>query len=91
MHIPLHSLFHTSSPTCIYVYVLTSLTPAHPAGKLLTLLVNGVELCDPLGDKNVWGSMFNITEDGLRDYGAIMLATKVSTMHTCNVCLAFSQ
>ena len=60
---------------CVCVCALTSYTCCSP-GNLLTLLVNGLELCDPLGDKNVWGSIFNLTEERL-DKGAIMLATKV--------------
>ena len=46
------------------------------AAKLLTLQVNGVELCDPLGDKNVWGSIFELNEERLGQK-AILLATKV--------------
>ena len=61
------------------------LSPPPPAAKLLTLLVNGLELCDPLGDKSVWGSVFELTSDRLQN-GSIMLTTKVSrdTIHyTC--------
>ena len=47
-----------------------------PAGNLLTLLVNGLELCDPLGDKTVWGSIFKLDSTRINN-GAIMLATKV--------------
>lgn len=54
----------------VYLVVL----PA--TGKLLTLQINGLELCDPLGDKTVWGSIFELTQDRL-DQRAIMLATKV--------------
>ena len=61
------------------------LSPPPPAANLLTLLVNGLELCDPLGDKSVWGSVFELTSDRL-EHGSIMLTTKVSsdTIHyTC--------
>ena len=51
------------------------------AGKLLTLLVNGLELCDPLGDKNVWGSLSNLTEEQLGNGGAIMLTAKVKAAY----------
>ena len=52
--------------------------------------MNGVELCDPLGDKTVWGSIFELNRTRL-DNGAIMLATKVNTdmrtsIHTCTYC-----
>jgi nicastrin len=48
-------------------------------GDLLTNQVNGVQLCDPLGDQNVWGSIFNLTEERL-GRGAIMLATKLDSI-----------
>jgi nicastrin len=47
--------------------------------KLLTLQVNGVELCDPLGDKNVWGSIFELNEERLGQK-AILLATKLDSI-----------
>ena len=45
---------------------------------MLTLLVNGEELCDPLGDKNVWGTLFELPQE-LPQEGIVMLATKVWT------------
>lgn len=41
------------------------------------MYVNGIEVCDPLGDKTVWGSMFKLEEERINT-GSIMLATKVS-------------
>ena len=38
--------------------------------------MNGLALCDPLGDKTVWGSIFELSEERLSQR-AIMLATKV--------------
>ena len=60
---------------CVCVCYLTC------TGNLLTLVVNGVELCDPLGDKTVWGSIFELNETRINK-GAIMLATKVITIHS---------
>ena len=74
---------------CIWVNPHQSSSPSYysplplTAGNLLTLLVNGLELCDPLGDRNVWGSLFELTEEGL-NHGAIMLATKVRGHCTFN-------
>jgi nicastrin len=47
--------------------------------ELLTNMVNGLVLCDPLGDRSVWGSVFELTEEGLGE-GAIMLATKLDSI-----------
>ena len=45
--------------------------------KVLTLLANDEALCDPLGDDNVWGTLFPVTEP--QDNSIILLTTKVST------------
>ena len=37
--------------------------------------LNGERFCDPLEDNNVWGSLFNLTDDVNSE--VIMLATKV--------------
>lgn len=59
------------------------------AGKLLIPYVNGLELCDPLGDKTVWGSMFKLEKERISN-GSIMLATKVSCVCVCmRVCIGF--
>jgi len=46
--------------------------------QVLTLLVNGIELCDPLGDRNVWGTLFELPEE-IPSEGIIMLATKLDS------------
>jgi len=38
--------------------------------------VNGIELCDPLGDRNVWGTLFELPQE-IPSEGIVMLATKV--------------
>jgi hypothetical protein len=39
--------------------------------------LTGVTYCDPLGDKNVWGTMFKLPDPVPE---VIMLATKVGTL-----------
>lgn len=50
-------------------------------GNLLIPLLNGIGVCDPLGDNNVWGTLFQLTEGSLDD--VILLTTKVCMIYMC--------
>ena len=50
------------------------------------MYINGIEVCDPLGDKTVWGSMFRLEEERISN-GSIMLATKVSVCVCVCLCV----